>query len=184
MNKSALFKKLRLDPEKKILVINAPPAYGKILEELDFDTTFADQDKGTYDFVQVFATSQDELVELVSRAFGAGKYDCMFWACYPKGSGKIRSDIKRDTVWSAMSCTGIRPVTQVAIDETWSAMRGRPEEAIGKSEIVFARKLDDPSAPGTGGFIQGGQSPGFCPHSMPAARRSGNHYPFRSLYPG
>ena len=45
---------------------------------------------------------------------------------------KIKSDIKRDKVWNAFAIANLIPVTQVAIDETWSAMRGRPGEAVGK----------------------------------------------------
>jgi len=65
----------------------------------------------------------------------AGKYDCLFWICYPKGGGKIRSDLKRDNIWNAFSIVNLRPVTQVAIDDTWSAMRGRPSELVGKWSI-------------------------------------------------
>jgi hypothetical protein len=31
-----------------------------------------------------------------------------------------------------LSDTGMRPVTQIAIDETWSALRFRPYEEVGK----------------------------------------------------
>ena len=61
-----------------------------------------------------------------------GKYDCLFWACYPKGGGQIKSDIKRDTVWKAFDLIGLQAVSQIAIDETWSALRARPAEMVGK----------------------------------------------------
>jgi hypothetical protein len=32
-----------------------------------------------------------------------------------------------------MKGSGLRPVTQIAIDDTWSALRFRPEEMVKKS---------------------------------------------------
>jgi hypothetical protein len=45
------------------------------------------------------------------------------WICYPKGG---RADINRDTLWPMLTPYGLRPITQIAIDETWSALRFRP----------------------------------------------------------
>jgi hypothetical protein len=56
----------------------------------------------------------------------------MFWACYPKGKGKIKYDLNRDSVWPALALAGLCPVSQIAIDETWSALRGRDPELVGK----------------------------------------------------
>jgi hypothetical protein len=46
-----------------------------------------------------------------------------FWVAYPKAN---RSDINRDTLWPIVAEYGLRPVTQVAIDDIWSALRFRP----------------------------------------------------------
>jgi hypothetical protein len=45
------------------------------------------------------------------------------WIAYPKGN---RADINRDSVWPILSEHGFRPVSQVAIDDVWSALRFRP----------------------------------------------------------
>jgi hypothetical protein len=45
------------------------------------------------------------------------------WFCYPKGG---RADINRDSLWPMVAEHGLRPITNVAIDETWSALRFRP----------------------------------------------------------
>lgn len=46
------------------------------------------------------------------------------WVAYPKGG---RTDIDRDSLWPIVADrTGMRPITQVALDETWSALRFRP----------------------------------------------------------
>ena len=130
MEKEAIFRKLRLNNEQKILILNAPSEYLTLLEGITFD----DKPKtdNFYDFVQVFGYQQDELELLVKSVEKFGKYDCLFQACYPKGTGKIKSDIMRETVWRAFELVGLNTVTQVAIDETWSALGGRPFEMVGK----------------------------------------------------
>lgn len=57
-----------------------------------------------------------------------------FWVAYPKAN---RTDINRDTLWPILSEYGMRPISQIAIDETWSALR--------------FRKLKPGEAPFTGG---------------------------------
>jgi hypothetical protein len=45
-----------------------------------------------------------------------------FWVAYPKAN---RADINRDTLWPIVAEYGMRPVTQVAVDDVWSALRFR-----------------------------------------------------------
>lgn len=47
----------------------------------------------------------------------------VLWVAYPKGNV---SDINRDSLWPILAGHGLRPVGQVAIDGTWSALRFRP----------------------------------------------------------
>ena len=132
MDKEKLFKKLRFDDKAIKLVLNAPDFYKSLLGGYSFDDQIDPDKIGQYDFVQVFAIEQQKLEALVALAKPAAKYDAIFWACYPKGTGKIKSDIKRETVWEAFSKVQVRAVTAVAINETWSALRARPQEAVGK----------------------------------------------------
>lgn len=130
MNKEEILKKLRIDGTKKMLIINAPNEYLDVLLGIEFETE--SKGEGIYDFVQVFGYQQDELEKIAQLVEKSGKYDCSFWACYPKGTSKIKSNIKRETVWSAFELIGLQAVSQIAIDETWSALRGRPSEKVGK----------------------------------------------------
>ncbi len=50
----------------------------------------------------------------------------ILWIAYPKGG---RADINRDSLWPMVAVHGLRPITQVAIDDTWSALRFRPLNA-------------------------------------------------------
>ena len=52
-------------------------------------------------------------------AFGAASN---LWIAYPKGN---KADINRDSLWPIAAGYGFRPISQVAIDATWSALRFR-----------------------------------------------------------
>ena len=127
-----IFKKLYLTPAQKKLIVNAPREYLDFLGDLQYDIAVDVKMEGVYDFVQIFATTQAELEHLVKKYGKSGKYDCLFWGCYPKGGGKIKSDIKRDTVWTAFQLIDMHAVTQVSIDDTWSALRARPLDTYKK----------------------------------------------------
>lgn len=47
----------------------------------------------------------------------------VLWVAYRKGN---RADINRDTLWPMVAAYGLRPITQVAIDDVWSGLRFRP----------------------------------------------------------
>ncbi len=110
-----IHKKLRLRANMLLLVMNAPTTYLPVLEGQQFDTIPLEEKIGDYDFIQVFATRVKQLDELLKVVKTVGKYDCILWFCYPKGSSKIESDIKRDLFWPILEKINMRPVAQVQI---------------------------------------------------------------------
>jgi hypothetical protein len=44
----------------------------------------------------------------------------------------VETDLSRDDFWELLTGAGLRPVTQISIDDTWSALRFRPSELVGK----------------------------------------------------
>jgi hypothetical protein len=71
----------------------------------------------------VFADDAASLRELLAAHADRLAQPDVLWIAYPKGN---RSDINRDTLWPIVSEYGMRPVTQVSLDEVWSALRFRP----------------------------------------------------------
>jgi hypothetical protein len=47
----------------------------------------------------------------------------VLWVAYPKGG---RADVNRDSLWPVVAELGLRPISQVAVDDIWSALRFRP----------------------------------------------------------
>lgn len=127
---SPLAKKLRIQPDQRILILYAPPGYLEALGELPEGARVSREPDGEYDFVHLFVSSRAELDARAPAALRAVKYDGILWISYPKQSAKIKTDINRDSGWDVVFKAGLRPVTQVAIDEVWSALRFRPIEKV------------------------------------------------------
>nr|WP_207789285.1 hypothetical protein [Neobacillus terrae] len=110
--------------EGRALVLNAPEGYSLDIEE---DT----QPEGTYDFVQLFVLNSEDVKKLFAATIPFLKEDALFWVTYPKKSSKIKTDINRDVLWKlAEEETPYRPVSNVAVDETWSALRFRHSDKV------------------------------------------------------
>ena len=132
MTSSDLAKKLRIQPAQRALFINPPEGYLETLDPLPEDVRVERETGQDLDFVQLFVKNNTELENLGGSAVAAVKYDGLLWVSYPKKSSHLSSDISRDTVWKIMEQWDVRPVTQISIDETWSALRFRPPEKVGK----------------------------------------------------
>jgi hypothetical protein len=51
--------------------------------------------------------------------------DGLAWIAYPK-AGQLGTDLNRDILWKHLLASGVQGVRQIALDETWSALRFRP----------------------------------------------------------
>ncbi len=127
---SALAKKLRLLAGMTALVLNAPPGYRELLGDLPVGVTLHTEPGGQSDFVHLFVHNRAELERQWPVALAALRRDGVLWLSYPKRSSKTETDLTRDEGWAVVSQAGLRPVTQVAIDDVWSALRFRPIELV------------------------------------------------------
>jgi len=82
-------------------------------------------DPAAADAVVAFARNQAELDSVAAPAIEAARQDRLAWIAYPK-AGKLGTDLNRDVLAALLTARGVQPVRQVAIDETWSALRFRP----------------------------------------------------------
>ena len=70
----------------------------------------------------VVESAADVRASLATNAAGLATA-AAFWVAYPKGN---RADVNRDSLWPLLAEHGFRPISQVALDDTWSALRFRP----------------------------------------------------------
>ena len=128
-------KKLGLKPATRALVLSAPPGYLKSLTPLPQGIALSETIAGAYEFIQFFATKKSEIEQSARKLLQSAAPGALVWITYPKKTSGVDSDLGREAVWTAMEGTGWRPVSQIAIDEVWSALRFRPLETLRNGEV-------------------------------------------------
>jgi hypothetical protein len=120
--------KLRIKPEQPLWVVNGPDMAEQVFAGAGYMT--AVPKNRLVGQVVLFAANKAELEHYFSRLADKLLTDALLWIAYPKKTGKIKSDITRDSGWEAVFGAGYEPVTQIAIDDDWSALRFRPANSI------------------------------------------------------
>jgi hypothetical protein len=119
-------RKLGMKPSVHALIIAAPPDYLKLLEPLPDGLTVSSSADGKYPFVQIFATRLSDINRFAQKLSKHAAPNALVWISYPKKTSRNASNVSRDLIREAMSGSGWRAVSIIAIDEVWSALRFRP----------------------------------------------------------
>ncbi|WP_432029613.1 hypothetical protein [Streptomyces sp. 1222.5] len=115
--------KLQIKAGQSVVVLGKPD---DLPLEVEATGRVAAVDAASVDAVLVFVTASSDLLGADAQAvLAAARRDALAWVAYPK-AGKLGTDLNRDTLAAALSGHGVRPVRQIAIDDTWSALRFRP----------------------------------------------------------
>jgi hypothetical protein len=120
---ATLARKLQLKPGQVVRALHVPEKM-----ELDMPEAGVAEAAGGHASAPatlVFVRTHDEAEAHTGAAVEAALADELSWVAYPK-AGKLGTDLNRDSLAAFMTARGVRPVRQVAIDDTWSALRFRP----------------------------------------------------------
>lgn len=128
-----ILKKLRYGEQERIAVLNAQEEFRDritgLLPDVQIDTEV--NARYLYDFMIAFTPGSSEVEKLGPACIHNLSDDGKLWLAYPKGSSRrYKTDINRDRGWEIVTETGFRPVSQVAIDDDWSALRFRNSKYI------------------------------------------------------
>jgi predicted SnoaL-like aldol condensation-catalyzing enzyme len=127
---TSIVKKLGLKPGIRALVLGAPAGYMDSFAPLPDGVVVSKTIGGTHGFVQFFATKKAEIEKSRKKVLESADPGALVWISYPKKTSGVKSDLSREEVWAAMEGTGWRPVSQIAIDAVWSALRFRPIQDV------------------------------------------------------
>lgn len=107
-----LDKKLQLKDGQTIALVNS---------HMTLELTVPQAAVGDADAVLVFTANEAELRQNLA-ALKAAAADKLTWLAYPKAK-QLGTDINRDIVRDIANQNGLDPVRQIALDDTWSALR-------------------------------------------------------------
>jgi len=134
MTDPTLIKKLGIKPKQRLLILNAPEGFSERIGTLlstDIELLTTPTPSGNFDVVLQFVRNKAEVEEDTPKAIGMVKPGGRLWLSYPKQSSKVPTDVNRDMLWKIFPDSEWRPVTQISIDEIWSALRFRPKTEVG-----------------------------------------------------
>jgi hypothetical protein len=119
----SVVEKLLLKSGARAAVLGAPNGY---LRQFPTNMQIDEQlGSGEYDFIQAFTARKDDLVDLAPKIRAAAKTGAYLWVSYPKAKS-MHTDLNRDIVRTTLQPLGLDPIAQIAIDDTWSALRVKP----------------------------------------------------------
>ena len=125
-----LASKLHIKADMRLALLNAPKEHRDIFRDAPPGCSVSTAGTGKVDLVLLFAPAVKDLERLFPIALRRTKEDAPLWIGFPKQTGALKSDLTRDRGWDVVRKAGFRPVTLIAVDETWSAMRVRRKELV------------------------------------------------------
>lgn len=133
MSVKTVAEKLRIQPGTAIWISHPPQA--SLLEPLPESVQTVHQ-MADASIAVVFAHSAADLRDLLASNQDDLQKPEITWVVYPKGN---KADINRDSVWPMLAEYSLRPVSQVAVDDVWSALRFRPLKE-GEAQFTGGKK--------------------------------------------
>ncbi|NEM91480.1 hypothetical protein [Galbitalea soli] len=117
--------KLQIKSPATVSVLGAPEG---IDLELPDGCTRSDDPASASDssVVIAFVRTASGIDTVAAPVIVAARDDRLAWIAYPK-AGQLSTDLNRDSLAQLVRDRGGQPVRQVAIDDTWSALRFRPQ---------------------------------------------------------
>lgn len=116
-----LIKKLRLDTEKVLNLINAPDNCVHLFAGQEIKGRPAKNEKA--DQIVLFAKDSNELYHYLQELSDHIAHDTIFWICYPKKTGSISSDLVLMKSWDMVFQSGYRGQTSISVNDDWSGFR-------------------------------------------------------------
>jgi predicted transport protein len=136
MSNPTLQKKLQIKPGTRLEILYPPAGFLENILSLPDGSAVADDGHHHANVFLLFVKDSQELRSYAPQAIQASSQGAIIWIAYPKLSSGVKSDLTRDAGWETIFSAGMRPVTQISIDETWSALRFKLTEKRDDSDII------------------------------------------------
>lgn len=121
-----LVKKLQIKKGNKVGLVNAPAGFG--LADLPDGVALVRAAEAGLDVALLFAEDSEVLKRDAAATLSALKPEGIFWIAYPKKTSGLKTDLTRDEGWQVIAPLGLTPVTNIALDATWSVLRWKRAE--------------------------------------------------------
>jgi hypothetical protein len=118
MSAKPVAERLQVKGERRLAVTGAP-------DDVDRKIGVENQrcEVSEADVVLLFAANRARLDSTLPSVLRRVSKDAIIWIAYPKLASKLASDLSRNLIHALANKSGLDTVSQIAIDDDWSAMR-------------------------------------------------------------
>jgi len=140
MSVNPLHKKLQLNINYKVLLLDAPQDITSALKPLPEGCSIVDMESHDViaDWIIAFVNDAEDFEEKLDRTLEQSSDETIIWVAYAKGG---QGDLDRDGIMEMAVDFNLRAVSQVALSDVWSAMRLRIKEQV-KSRPKQSKHID------------------------------------------
>lgn len=119
--------KMMIKPGRSVRLVNAPEGAAGLLGLPDGarPVDAGGDPTAQADVIVLFAHHRADLEALLPGLRPAVAPGGMIWVAYHKGASPVKTDINRDSIWAYARTVEMDAVSQVSIDDDWSALRLR-----------------------------------------------------------
>ena len=118
MSDKPVAERLQVKGERRLAVVGASAALEKTV-----GAATARADLARADVVLLFASDRAGLEGKLPDVLKTMQEAAILWVAYPKLSSGLAADLSRDIIHALAPGYGLDTVSQIAIDEDWSALR-------------------------------------------------------------
>ena len=118
MSDKPIAERLQVKGERKLAVIGAPADVDRSV-----GAKTARAQPANADVILLFAPDRAQLDRALPQVLEQVRKEAILWLAYPKLTSKIAGDLSRDIIHALAPKHGLDTVSQIAIDDDWSALR-------------------------------------------------------------
>ena len=118
-----LAQKLGIKEGARVLPINAPKNYNKLLQPIPDGVRFVSGVSATTDLVHLFTTRRAELQKTLTDLRTRIKPDAAVWVSWPKKASRLPTDLTENVLREIGLPLGLVDVKVCAVDEVWSGLK-------------------------------------------------------------
>jgi hypothetical protein len=122
MSDKTLAQKLAIKEGFQVLLVRAPEGYAERLRPLPSGVS-VNAPAGPYEVIQLFVATQRQLESSLPPLKLLLKPSGYIWVSWHKGGSRIKGEVTRDTIWPFSATIGLQPVSNISVDDDWSALR-------------------------------------------------------------
>jgi hypothetical protein len=118
-----LAKKLGIADGARVLLVDAPGDYERLLAPLPKSVTFESRPGAAIDLAHVFVTSKQRLAKHLATLRKKLRPDAVVWVSWPKKAAKVPTDVTEDVIRDVALPLGLVDIKVCAVTDVWSALK-------------------------------------------------------------